>query len=134
MKLTFRQFYRYTFPALALSVISAMAVASRPESPTNGTVYQAGSSVEIWHDGTNEWVKPEAFWLDYAVRGTGKFWGRGTDYPAYGEVQEHDTLLIETESGPCLMYFFHKRWRRAEDVRRWDPAFNEILGCPRVFD
>lgn len=31
------------------------------------------------------------------------------------------------------MEFFHNRWRRANDVRRWDPLFNEHGGCPDVF-
>ncbi len=43
-------------------------------------------------------------------------------------------MIIEVESGPCLMEFFHTRWRRANDVRRWVAAFNEYGGCPDVFD
>ena len=33
-----------------------------------------------------------------------------------------------------LMYFFHRRWRRANDVWRWDPSFNRYSGCATVFD
>jgi len=32
------------------------------------------------------------------------------------------------------MEFIHERWRRANDVRRWDDAFNDYAGCPHVFD
>ncbi|MDX1406343.1 MAG: hypothetical protein R3192_17540, partial [Woeseiaceae bacterium] len=64
----------------------------------------------------------------------GLTWGRRTDYPPYDQVDELDTMIIELESGPCLMEFFHTRWRRANDVRRWDAAFNEYGGCPNVFD
>ena len=63
-----------------------------------------------------------------------RFWGAKEVYPEYDKVQENDTLLIQTESGPCLMEFFHQRWRRANDVRRWDKAFNEYGGCSTVFD
>ena len=78
--------------------------------------------------------RPSDAWSSYARSNEGKFWGRGTEYPPYAQVNEHDTFLIELDQGPCLMYFFHSRWRRAQDVRRWDPTFNEILGCPYVFD
>lgn len=120
--------------AIALFVMASNAFGARPVDPANGEVYQAGAVVEVWQASTGEWVTPEAFWLDYGARGNGKFWGRASDYPPYNEASEHDTLLIEVQGGPCLMYFFHERWRRAQDVKRWDPAFNEILGCPKVFD
>jgi hypothetical protein len=32
------------------------------------------------------------------------------------------------------MALFHSRWRRANDVRRWDPKFNDYAGCPEVFE
>ncbi|MEM8768918.1 MAG: hypothetical protein AAGE43_15840 [Pseudomonadota bacterium] len=90
---------------------------------------------EVWDERAGAWVDPESFWLSYAeANEQGRFWGRTDIYPAYAEVREHDTLLIEGEQGACLMYFFHRRWRRAQDVRRWDPAFNELAGCPYVFD
>ena len=36
---------------------------------------------------------------------------------------------VEVEQGPCLLEFFQSRWRRANDVRRWDEAMNEVAGC-----
>ena len=122
------------FVFIALLVLAGSAFATRPENPSNGTVYQSDSSVEVWQASTGEWVSPETFWLDYSAQSKGKFWGRSSDYPPYDETGEHDTLVIEAQGGPCMMYFFHKRWRRAQDVVRWDPAFNEVLGCPNVFD
>ena len=115
-------------------LLAGHAVAAPPESAANGQIYQEGDKVQVWSDQQTGWVSPERFWLDYARAGSGRYWGRGSEYPEYSEVSEHDTLMIDVDGGPCLMYFFHERWRRAQDVRRWDPAFNEILGCPSVFD
>lgn len=126
----------YVLSSMAfLSVLQASAVIanSLPENPANGQVYQDASAAQVWHEEKGEWLTPQAFWLDYAESASGKFWGRGDDYPPYSEVSEHDTLLVDVDGGTCLMYFYHGRWRRAQDVRRWDPAFNELLGCPNVF-
>ena len=87
-----------------------------------------------WSYLSQQWLPVVDFWLEYAPTADGKFWGENAEYPPYDEVNEHDTLLIEAAKGPCLMYFFHNRWRRAQDVRRWDPAFNQQLGCPHVFE
>jgi len=115
-------------------VLSTGVWAAYPENPVNGQIVRAESVTQVWNRSSHQWEAPETFWLSYAEQGSGKFWGRGSNYPTYNDVNEHDTLLIEVESGPCLMYFFHGRWRRAQDVQRWDPVFNDILGCPRVFD
>lgn len=119
---------------LGAVLLSTGVFASLPENPTNGQVVRAESVTQVWSQSSSQWEDPEVFWLSYAEQASGKFWGRSSSYPAYKDVNEHDTLLIEVKSGPCLMYFFHGRWRRAQDVKRWDPVFNEILGCPRVFD
>ncbi len=79
-------------------------------------------------------MEPENFWLEAAEQASGKHWGQGSEYPEYRLVGEHDTVLVVLPQGSCLMYFFHERWRRAQDVRRWDEAQNELLGCPHVFD
>jgi hypothetical protein len=76
----------------------------------------------------------EAFWISYSESKGGLTWGRTDTYPEYSQVKEGDTLLIEVKQGPCLMEFFHSRWRRANDVRRWNPSVNEYGGCPYVFD
>ena len=123
---------------LALLLASVLAVAettdARPDNPRDGQLHRSQSGTEVWDERARAWVDPESFWLAYAEQGSGRFWGRRDSYPPYGDVAEHDTLLIEGDAGVCLMYFFHSRWRRAQDVRRWDPGFNEIGGCPSVFD
>ncbi|WP_315980401.1 hypothetical protein [Aliamphritea spongicola] len=51
----------------------------------------------------------------------------------YDDVRELDVFMVELDSGVCLMQFYHQRWRRANDVRRWSPEFNSLAGCPDVF-
>jgi hypothetical protein len=89
---------------------------------------------KIWNADSRQWQGIEAFWLEYAQGRGGLTWGRSSEYPPYNEVKEFDTLMIELEQGPCLMEFFHQRWRRANDVRRWNDAVNDFGGCPYVFD
>lgn len=89
----------------------------------------SGSDV-IW----DEKVDTEAFWKRYAESRGGLTWGTSSTYPEYDKVNEGDTLIIQLQQGPCLMEFFHSRWRRANDVRRWDESVNEFGGCPYVFD
>ncbi len=115
-------------------ILASPAGAERPAAPGNGQIFESATGIEVWDEAKQVWAAPEEFWLNFAAAGSGRFWGRSSDYPPYREVSEHDTLLVELEQGSCLMYFFHSRWRRAQDVRRWDPTFNEILGCPYVFD
>lgn len=118
----------------AALIFSAAAIAAYPDNPKNGQFYESSSKIEVWDATTVEWVTPETFWLSYAERSNGKFWGRTSSYPPYADVSEYDTILIELDEGICLMEFFHQRWRRAQDVRRWDRAFNRFGGCPYVFD
>ncbi len=87
-----------------------------------------------WNAQTDEWQTPVAFWRSIQARGRGKNWGEGQRYPTYRDVSEHDSFLVHTVNGPCLMYFFHTRWRRANDVWRWGDEFNRYGGCPTVFD
>jgi hypothetical protein len=118
----------------ALFPISVTATAAPPPDPGNGQLYQSGEETLAWSGISQQWLPVVDFWLEYAPTAQGKFWGRSAQYPKYEDVNEHDTLLIQVQQGPCLMYFFHNRWRRAQDVRRWDPDFNDLLGCPNVFD
>ena len=83
----------------------------------------------VWADG----VDVETFWLSYAKSKGGLTWGKSTSYPEYEKVKEGDTILIQLNQGPCLMEFFHSRWRRANDVRRWDDSINDYGGCPYTF-
>lgn len=92
---------------------------------------QAASPQSItWTQGSDI----ESFWLRYADSKGGLTWGRTSEYPDYDKVKDGDTLLVELKQGPCLMEFFHSRWRRANDVRRWDDSINSFGGCPHVFD
>ena len=91
-------------------------------------------TILVWDTETTTPLSIEAFWLAYAQRNGGKYWGKSSEYPPYDEVNEHDTLLIELASEACLMEFFHARWRRANDVRRWDDIYNDYSACPNVFD
>lgn len=88
---------------------------------------------QVWDADLRQWTELEAFWSRFAKAHTGRYWGRSRNYPEYEQVKEFDTFMVEVEQGPCLMEFFHQRWRRANDVRRWDDQMNEVLGCPHVF-
>ncbi|MFK7816260.1 MAG: hypothetical protein AB8B92_07985 [Gammaproteobacteria bacterium] len=83
---------------------------------------------------TQSEVDIEKIWMDYAKSKGGITWGMSKEYPEYENVNEGDTILIQLQQGPCLMEFFHNRWRRANDVRRWDESVNEYGGCPYVFE
>ena len=105
------------------------------EPPRNGTIAVGkNNSPQVWNETQMGWIDVVPFWLDYAKGNDGLTWGRTNTYPKYSDVKEFDTLLIELKQGPCLMEFFHARWRRANDVRRWDDRFNSYGGCPYVFD
>ena len=80
------------------------------------------------------WQSVDAFWRSYAAENGGLTWGVRTDYPDYEKVNEYDTMIIRLKQGECLMEFYHSRWRRANDVRRWNEDLNEYGGCPHVFD
>ncbi len=115
---------------LAICVTTVLA-----QSTANGTIdRQTPTAWMAWDAEAGEWTDIETFWLRYAQRKGGLTYGPTKQYPKYEEVNELDTLLIQLPQGPCLMEFFHSRWRRANDVRRWDDAFNEYGGCPYVFD
>lgn len=91
---------------------------------------QARETEVVWRPD----VDTREFWLQYANSKGGLTWGESAEYPEYDRVKEGDTLLIVLPQGTCLMEFFHSRWRRANDVRRWHPSVNEVGGCPYVFD
>lgn len=124
---------RVFFAAFVLGAV--LSVSAQEPEIKNGTVREsADGAVAAWSLAEKTWVDLETFWIWYADSRGGLTWGRRTDYPRYSEVKEFDTMIIELDRGPCLMEFFHTRWRRANDVRRWDPAFNDYAGCPYVFD
>ncbi len=121
------------FTLATLLVASTAAAAQSTDSPTDGQLQESNGVYQAWSAGSEQWLPVQAFWLEYAHNNQGRFWGESSEYPPYEEVNEHDTLLIQLQQGPCLMYFFHSRWRRAQDVRRWDPQYNQLFGCPHVF-
>lgn len=86
----------------------------------------------VWDSQVKKWVSPSRFWSNYTRRTRAKYWGRMKFYPPYRRVKEHDLVLIETARGTCLMEFYHRRWRRANDVWRWDKGFNQYGGCSNV--
>jgi hypothetical protein len=88
------------------------------------------SSALEWKKGMNI----DSFWLMYADSKGGLTWGKSAAYPEYKKVKEGDTILIQVTKGLCLMEFFHGRWRRANDVRRWHDDINQYSGCLSVFD
>jgi len=88
---------------------------------------------QVWSKDVQNWMSVQAFWLAYAEQRGGLTWGQDTVYPPYNQVKELDTMIIQLDSGHCLMEFWHTRWRRANDVRRWDDKFNDYGGCPGVF-
>lgn len=118
--------------ALALTVLASSVAAAVP--PADGSVRPAGATFEAYDTPTAAWLAPEAFWDAFARRAGGRNWGRGSTYPPYAEVGEFDTFLVEIAGQTCLMQFFHARWRRANDVQRWDDRFNAYAACPRAFD
>lgn len=119
---------------IAVALLLTGAFSWGANQPTEGQIRGSGDWVMAWSQTQERWVPLQAFWWEYAkANERGRHWGEGAEYPAYEEVMEHDTFLEINDEGPCLMYFFHERWRRAQDVRRWDPKQNESLGCPHVF-
>jgi hypothetical protein len=115
-------------------IFNATAFAARPTEASNGQLYHGSDEVQVWSTDAEQWLPVEDFWLAFAKGNDGKFWGRSGNYPPFGELDERDSFLVELDQGVCLMYFWHGRWRRAQDVWRWDEGFNQLLSCPYVFD
>lgn len=126
------------FLALVVSLWSSWGVseesAVRESHPHGTTRMNDAQELRAWNADSSEWVTPDSFWESWAATHGGLRWGRRADYPTYADVSERDLMIIELPQGACLMEFWHRRWRRAQDVRRWSPAFNSYGGCPFVFD
>lgn len=105
----------------------------------NGEVRQGiEMGMQAWHEQSQQWLSLEEFWSSYAqsqAQLTGsKPWPASKHYPQYEAVNNGDTFVILLKGSSCLMEFYHARWRRANDVRRWDDAFNAYGACPFVFE
>lgn len=114
---------------LPLALVQADTQGSR-----DGELRQQAGVWQAWDDEQRKWLDAESFWRAYADRRGGITWGESDTYPPYEEVNELDTFLVQLPAGNCLMEFWHERWRIANDVRRWDTRFNDLYGCPQVFD
>jgi hypothetical protein len=73
-------------------------------------------------------------WKNYSESKGSIAWGESAEYPEYRKVKEGDNVMIQLQQGPCLMAVFHGRWRRANDVRRWNESVNAYGGYPYVFE
>lgn len=110
-------------------------VSGRQEALRDGQIRRAEKDrLEAWDEVQKQWVGIELFWRRFSERRGGLTWGSRTEYPRYSKVRELDTMIINLPKGPCMMEFFHGRWRRANNVRRWSEEFDEYGGCPYVFD
>lgn len=86
----------------------------------------------VWDNRVRRWVSPRRFWRNYAKRKGDRYWGQRKFYPNIKFVKEHDVVTIITPGGSCLMEYYHGRWRRANDVWRWNRRFNSYGGCTNV--
>ncbi len=127
------RFRQLTLALVILATALMFSNSAFAQQPANGEL-RGTEQVEVWSKELNKWLSPIQFWRSFAVLNGGLTWGERETYPEYSKVKERDLMIIELDSGSCLMEFFHRRWRRANDVRRWDTKFNEVAGCQRVFD
>ncbi|QXP44918.1 hypothetical protein FM038_021060 [Shewanella eurypsychrophilus] len=117
-----------------LTVATTQAAETQVKGEHNGQVMTVNGQSKVWEASSLQWISLDSFWQNWADSRGGITWGRSKDYPVYEQVKEQDTFLIELENGACMMEFWHSRWRRANDVRRWDDAFNTYSACNKVFD
>lgn len=100
----------------------------------HGEVVVKENIQRAWDNQDKKLLSLEEFWRTYAKRNGGLTWGQSKTYPPYNDVKEYDLFMVEVDSGICLMEFYHDRWRRANDVRRWDDKFNQYSACKDVFN
>ncbi|MCL1059625.1 hypothetical protein L2729_16765 [Shewanella gelidimarina] len=116
-----------------LTLTSATAATPAVGTHNGQLVIQSGQAM-AWEQSSKQWLTVEVFWKNWVNTRGGLTWKSSEQYPTYEQVKEQDTFLVELNGGTCMMEFWHGRWRRANDVRRWDDAFNDYSACPRVFD
>ena len=88
----------------------------------------------VWNKELKHWQGIEEFWRAYAQKNGGLRWKDSRIFPQYSKVKEFDLFMAKNDEGLCLMEFFHERWRRANDVRRWDDKFNEYEACATILN
>lgn len=124
----------FVFLSMSLSLVLVSSLAqSQAVDKQHGEVIEKSGVTMAWNQHQRVLQSPVEFWLSHAKFIGSTYWGESTAYPKYDDVKEHDTFLVRVPSGICLMEFFHQRWRRANDVRRWDDKFNNLEGCADVF-
>lgn len=74
----------------------------------------------VWNAEAQAWQSSESHWEHYAVRHSGNDWGGRRGFRPYDQINELTTVIFELRSSACLKEFSHSRWRRANDVRRWN--------------
>lgn len=112
-----------------------MPVFAQDAEPSHGDASVSDRGLlQIWNAEARQWQGPVNFWLAYAEIRGGLSWPQSSEYPPAERVKEHDTFMVELDTGVCLMEFYHERWRRARDVRRWSELLNTWGGCPDVFN
>jgi hypothetical protein len=126
-----RQYFILITYLISFSVLSLQG---NNETPDGQIFKNVDDTMIAWDADKQKWMTIENFWTSFSMRSGGKAWGEGREFPNYSDVNEADTFVYVTNKGKCLMEFFHERWRRAQDVERWDVRFNEYDGCPYVFD
>lgn len=100
----------------------------------HGEVSLINNQEVAWDKDSKTWLSMEAFWRNYANKSDGFIWKDSRTFPQYSKVKEFDLFMAINDEGICLMEFFHTRWRRANDVRRWDDKFNEYGACSTIFN
>ena len=102
-------------------------------------VATAKSLIDYGNKGDVEAKITCAFTADMAHDLAAKILGREDDWGVERDALANAHAFMTTYRAPAFLaslatWFFHSRWRRANDVRRWNPQFNEVLGCSVVFD
>lgn len=115
-----------------LLACSQPGVAGQNSTAKSGPESANSQEFLVWDEAAQVWLQPDLFWTQHIERSKATYWGRASAYPPYETVHEHDLIWIETAAGDCLMEFYHRRWRRANDVWRWDKRYSQYRGCATV--
>ncbi len=123
-----------TFSMQAFSSAAFAAEKITKTGKSDGEIAILNGQAMAWAAESKHWLSIDDFWQHWVNSRGGLTWAKSEQYPPYDQVKEQDTFLVELNGETCLMEFWHSRWRRANDVRRWDDSFNDYSACPHVFD